>query len=188
MLIIFCLSFMFILVFGLMIHECGHFIAMRLVYLPVEEVRIGIGPRILQKGYFHLHLIPVSAYIQCKEKAVKQLSASKRVLIDLAGIMMNLFVAFVVLLVLHQWIDVSINLIFHPIILFNESATYLYEAKNMIEFCLILFSIEWVTLNIFIAIVNLMPLPTTDGWEFLCDLKIVLSTLCSKVIHTVFEK
>ena len=81
-----------------MIHEFGHFIAMRLVHLPVEEVRIGIGPRILQRGYFHLHLIPVSAYIQCKEKAVKQLSASKRVLIDLAGIMMNLFVAFVVLL------------------------------------------------------------------------------------------
>ena len=98
MLIIFCVSFMFILVFGLMIHECGHFIAMRLVDLPVEEVRIGIGPHILQKGYFHLHLIPVSAYIQCKEKAVKKLSASKRVLIDIAGIMMNLFLAFVVLL------------------------------------------------------------------------------------------
>ena len=188
MLIIFCLSFMFILVFCLMIHEFGHFIAMHLVHLPVEEVRIGIGPRVFQRGYFHLHLIPVSAYIQCKEKAVKQLNASKRVLIDLAGIMMNLFVAFLVLLMLHQWIDVPISLLFHPITLFNESATYLYQAQNTIEFCTILFSIEWVTFNVFIAVINLIPLPTTDGWEFLCDLKIVLSSLFSKVIHMVFEK
>ena len=124
-----------------MIHEFGHFIAMRWIRLPVEEVRVGIGPRIFQRGYFHLHLIPVSAYIQCKEKAVKQLNASKRVLIDLAGIMMNFFVAFLVLLMLHQWIDVPISSIFHPITLFNESATYLYQAQNTIEFCFILFSV-----------------------------------------------
>ena len=73
MLITFCLSFMFILVLCLMIHEFGHFIAMRLVHLPVEEVRIGIGPRVYKRGYFHLHLIPLSAYIQCQEKAVKKL-------------------------------------------------------------------------------------------------------------------
>ena len=188
MLIIFCLSFMFILVFCLMIHEFGHFIAMRLVHLPVEEVRIGIGPHIYKRGYFYLHLIPLSAYIQCKEKAVKQLKASKRVLIDVAGIMMNLLVAFVVLLMLHQWIGIPISLIFHPVTLFNESATYLSQAKNIMEFCFILFSIEWVTLNVFIAVINLIPLPTTDGWEFLCDLKIVLSSLFSKVIHMVFEK
>src|SRR5688572_25792514 len=112
---------MWLLVLGLalflllvVLHEFGHFIAARRANVEVEEFGIGFPPKIFGKKFkghkteYTLNLLPLGGFVRLKgehdgDKAKGSYGASRlksKIGIMLAGVGMNLAIAWLVLLVL----------------------------------------------------------------------------------------
>jgi hypothetical protein len=54
--------------FGVTIHEFGHFLAAKLVGIPIQRFRVGIGPRLWRRQvgstHYEVHLCPVFGFVQ----------------------------------------------------------------------------------------------------------------------------
>lgn len=102
--------------FLIFIHELGHFWAARAVGVRVEEFAIGFGPAILKhkrKGIaYRLNWIPLGGYVKMLGEdnpeaadapdAFNNRPLAGRILVIVAGVIMNLIGAFVILLLMYN--------------------------------------------------------------------------------------
>src|SRR3990167_8198153 len=96
----------------IIIHEFGHFLACRLTGVKVEKFSIGFGPEILhwqgRETRFSLSLLPLGGYVKPAGETVGELVDQEpkkgdylaapllsRMVIVVAGVVMNYFLAFV---------------------------------------------------------------------------------------------
>lgn len=90
-------------------HELGHFFAARREGIPVRELSLGVGPKILQKDKngtkFSLRLIPIFAYVQMAgvlpeeqdmEDGYLRKRPGQKARVLVAGSLMNVFLAMVI--------------------------------------------------------------------------------------------
>ncbi len=103
-----------ILVFGIIIavHELGHFIVAKLCGVKVNEFALGMGPAIFKftKGEtkYALRLLPIGGFCAMEgededssdERAFVNKSVFKRILIVVAGAVMNLILGFILIIVM----------------------------------------------------------------------------------------
>lgn len=103
-----------ILVFGLLVfvHELGHFLAARLNGIDVEEFGFGFPPRVLgvKRGrtIYSINAIPLGGFVRLKGEdqvdnsrgSFGAASLGTKALVLLAGVVMNLVVAYLILVVL----------------------------------------------------------------------------------------
>ena len=105
-----------LLVFGLlvMIHELGHFLAARAFGVGVNEFSIGMGPKIFSKKgkkydtVYSLRALPIGGYVSMVGEdeesdapdAFGVKSVWKRILIVIAGPLMNILLGFLLMLIL----------------------------------------------------------------------------------------
>lgn len=109
-----------IVVFGIIIivHELGHFIAAKNSGVRVNEFAIGMGPKLLSKQYgetkYSLRLLPIGGYCSMEgedkssedERAFCQKSVTKRIIIVIAGALMNLILGFIFIVIMTSMSDI----------------------------------------------------------------------------------
>ena len=97
-----------ILAFGIMVilHEAGHFFVAKRFGVTVHEFSIGMGPRLLKWGKgeteYSLRAIPLGGYVKLEgegeesddPKAFSNIAPLKRILILVAGAIMNILLGF----------------------------------------------------------------------------------------------
>ena len=105
-----------ILIFGLIIfiHELGHFITAKLSGVRVNEFALGMGPKLLhfKKGetVYALRALPVGGFCAMEgedsesadERAFCKKPVSKRILIVVAGALMNMLLGLVLIIIMHS--------------------------------------------------------------------------------------
>lgn len=103
-------ALIFFLVLGLLIffHELGHFLMARLVGIKVEEFAFGFPPKIFSRQFggtkYLINLIPIGGYVKLLgEEKSSRVSSSysaksvwQRLLVVLAGVLMNFILAIIV--------------------------------------------------------------------------------------------
>ncbi len=103
-----------IIIFGLIVtvHEFGHFICAKLSGIRVLEFAIGMGPKLLQKKKgetaYSLRLLPVGGYCAMEgedaettdERGFRNAKLWKRMIVLVAGAVMNFILGFILLIVL----------------------------------------------------------------------------------------
>lgn len=103
-----------ILVFGLVIfiHELGHFLTAKKAGVKVNEFSLGMGPALFRRKrgetYYALRLFPIGGYVSMEgedehsddKRGFQNAPIYKRVLIIIAGAVMNLLLGFLVLVIL----------------------------------------------------------------------------------------
>lgn len=107
------LYFVIAIAFLILIHEIGHFVAAKLVGIPVQEFGIGFPPRALtlfkfKETKFTLNWIPLGGFIRPQERPddeniPDELFAAapwKRIVVYLAGPVMNILAAVIILAVI----------------------------------------------------------------------------------------
>jgi len=101
----------FILVLGILViaHEFGHFIAAKKSGVKVEEFAIGFPPRLfsIKRGetQYSINLFPIGGYVKMlgelehskSSRAFENQSPGKRFIISIAGVVMNLLLAWLIL-------------------------------------------------------------------------------------------
>jgi len=103
--IFFLLLIISVLVF---VHELGHFLAAKLIKVPVDEFAIGFGPKIFSKKYkgtnYAVNLLPIGGYVQLEGESSDISPDSFRnkrfiykAFVLLAGVIMNLLLAIILL-------------------------------------------------------------------------------------------
>ena len=112
---------LFLIALGILvaIHEFGHFIAAKIFNIYCSDFSIGFGPKIIKhkrkKGEttFSLGIVPFGGYVQMygegvelpegvnipKERSLEGISRWKKIIIFLAGIMMNFILAFLIFVI-----------------------------------------------------------------------------------------
>src|SRR3989344_3526342 len=111
--ILFIIIALAILIF---IHEFGHFIVAKLLRMKVEEFGLGFPPRLfsVKKGetVYSLNLFPIGGFVkilgtegQSQEDRASFASrgVGQRTLVVLAGILMNILLAYVIFIFLFVW-------------------------------------------------------------------------------------
>ena len=103
-----------VVVFGalIFIHELGHFLAARWAGIRIHEFAIGMGPTLFSvtRGgiRYALRLLPIGGFLSMEgedsdsqdEKAFCNKSVGKRILVVVAGALMNIVLGFILLLIL----------------------------------------------------------------------------------------
>ena len=109
-----------VLIFGVIIfvHEGGHFLVAKLCGIKVNEFAMGMGPKLLskQKGEttYSLRAFPIGGFCAMEgededsdhDRAFNRAPVWKRILVVIAGAVMNLLLGFLILLVLTSTQDV----------------------------------------------------------------------------------
>jgi len=91
-----------VLLFVVLFHESGHYLAARSVGIHPEEFSIGFGPKLL--GFrvfgddFNLRAVPFGGYVGIPAEQLLPLPWQKRVLISSAGVFFNFLLAFLIYL------------------------------------------------------------------------------------------
>lgn len=108
-----------ILVFGVIIivHEFGHFIAAKKSGVKVHEFAIGMGPKMFSKQHgetkYSLRILPIGGYCKMEgedsssedERAFCKKSVPKRIVIIVAGALMNLILGFIFIVIMTSMSD-----------------------------------------------------------------------------------
>ena len=103
-----------VLVFGIIvfIHELGHFLMAKACGVKVNEFALGMGPKLLKfqgnETSYALRLFPIGGFVNMEgedesstdERAFNKKPSYKKLLILVAGAMMNLFLGYIILLVI----------------------------------------------------------------------------------------
>lgn len=106
--------FIFILIFGLIVfvHELGHFLVAKRADIYVEEFAFGFPPRLFAKKVgetvYAINAIPLGGYVRMRgedgvstdPRAFSQKSAGARALVVIAGVAMNLLLAWILLTII----------------------------------------------------------------------------------------
>ncbi len=110
-----------LLVIGIIatVHELGHYFVAKRQHIPVKELSIGIGPKIMQKSFhetmFSLRLIPIFAYVQLggttpdeeqMRNGFMNASPGAKAKVLFAGSVMNVVLAIVIFIILFMGIGI----------------------------------------------------------------------------------
>ena len=91
------LNFIVSFAFALILHELGHLTAARLCDIPVNEVGLGWGPKILQRRFeglnWQLRLFPIGAFVRMDMRVLQLRSIHQQLFVLGAGIVVNLMLA-----------------------------------------------------------------------------------------------
>jgi len=91
------LNFIISFAFALILHELGHLTAARLCHIPVSEVGLGWGPKILQRRFegldWQLRLVPIGAFVRMDMRVLQVRSLYQQLFVLGAGIGVNLMLA-----------------------------------------------------------------------------------------------
>lgn len=123
----------------LYLHELGHYAALRRFGVPVMLYWIGLGPQWLKLGQVRLGVFPIGAAVVPQPEAFAALTPTQRCIVALAGPLASLCAGFIFLA---SW-----------------SVAEPLEAFTPLLFC--------ASLNFFIGVVNLLPIPPLDGFQAL---------------------
>ena len=144
-----------LLIFGILvtIHELGHYLVARASGVAIIEFSIGMGPKIKswqgKINTFSLRALPIGGYVRMVgepgedddaetliacigRKAINEVHIFKRMLIVLAGPFMNIFLAFVVMLVLVSTSNAIGSTTIHHMMEDSVSAQYGLQAGDTI--------------------------------------------------------
>ena len=122
----------FVLILGVtvFIHELGHFMFAKKYGVYVYEFSIGMGPKLFKfnrkndETNYCIRLFPIGGFVQMAgeeveedknipiEKSLRSKTAFQRFMIMVAGVMMNFILAFVLLIFLGIFNDVSVNYVY----------------------------------------------------------------------------
>ena len=97
----------------ILVHELGHFLAAKFFNVKVEEFGFGFPPRLLSKKFgetkYSLNLLPLGGFVKLlgespaapvpeaeKHRSFSSQSAHKRLLIIVAGVLMNFFIGWLI--------------------------------------------------------------------------------------------
>ncbi len=145
-----------LLVFGILItiHELGHYLVARACHVAIIEFSIGMGPKIKswegRVNTFSLRALPIGGYVRMAGEpgeeddpeslaacigrhAINEIHLCKRMLIVLAGPAMNIFLAFVVMLVLVCSSSAIGSTQIHHLMENNVSGQYGLQAGDIIR-------------------------------------------------------
>jgi membrane-associated protease RseP (regulator of RpoE activity) len=91
------LSYVLSFLVALLIHELGHLTAARVCRVPATEFGLGWGRKLFAFNFggveYKLHALPVGAYVRLDIGELQRRSLSRQVLVLLAGIIVNLIAA-----------------------------------------------------------------------------------------------
>ena len=91
------LNFLISFAFALILHELGHLTAARLCHVPVSEVGLGWGPKILQRRFegldCQLRLLPIGAFVRMDMRVLQLRRIHQQLFVLGAGIGVNLMLA-----------------------------------------------------------------------------------------------
>ena len=91
------LNFIISFAFALILHELGHLTAARLCHVPVSEVGLGWGPKILQRRFegldCQLRLLPIGAFVRMDMRVLQLRRIHQQLFVLGAGIGVNLMLA-----------------------------------------------------------------------------------------------
>ena len=121
----------------LVLHEMGHWIVMRRYGVAVREVWLGLGPKLFSFGSFRICAFPIGAALSPDIETYTKLPPRARMHIALGGPVASLFSA-VVLFAAWQAADDRV----------------LHEGLGQLAL-----------LNLFIAALNILPIPPLDGFQ-----------------------
>lgn len=170
---------LFILTLVIVVHEFGHFIVAKYFKVKVLEFSIGMGTKIYSKGIFSIRLLPLGGYVKLDEKTLEDISKIKQICIMIAGIIMNLILAYLCILLLNgiKTVRAFIGLIttIKAYLIAIIHITSLKDLSGPIGIHLAVVnttkmlgifkgaSLLIVMISINLAIVNLLPIPGLDG-------------------------
>ena len=196
--IIAALKIIFLLAFLILIHELGHFLVAKKCKVKVNEFSIGFGKQIWSKQgketKYTIRLIPLGGYCSMlgeeenvdEEGSFSNSSVLKRILIVLAGAIVNIVFGLVVFFILASIVNQSMidGLIVTKryIVLLGQSLISLVtgsvssaelvgpvgisemvaQTGSLFEFVYLL-----AIISISLGITNLLPIPGLDGGKFL---------------------
>jgi len=187
--------------FLILLHELGHFLAARLVKIPIAKFSIGFGPKIFgfKKGVteYKISLIPVGGYVLPDiddEKEFFEIPVYKRIIFSAGGVIANIafpVLLFVILNIMSngftfsgvfiqpfvQTYEVLAQMIFSLSQIFTHSdqlsgiVGIVYQGKQFMGTDILRIMQFLIMISLNLAVVNLLPIPALDGG------KIILYTL-----------
>lgn len=190
---------LFILTLVIVVHEFGHFIVAKYFKVKVLEFSIGMGTKIYSKGIFSIRLLPLGGYVKLDEKTLEDISKIKQICIMIAGIIMNLILAYLCILLLNgiKPVRAFIGLIttIKAYLIAIIHITSLKDLSGPIGIHLAVVnttkmlgifkgsSLLIVMISINLAIVNLLPIPGLDGSRIYITLIKMIGVKISKKIE-----
>lgn len=190
---------LFILTLVIVVHEFGHFIVAKYFKVKVLEFSIGMGTKIYSKGIFSIRLLPLGGYVKLDEKTLEDISKIKQICIMIAGIIMNLILAYLCILLLNgiKPVRAFIGLIttIKAYLIAIIHITSLKDLSGPIGIHLAVVnttkmlgifkgaSLLIVMISINLAIVNLLPIPGLDGSRIYITLIKMFGVKISKKIE-----
>lgn len=190
---------LFILTLVIVVHEFGHFIVAKYFKVKVLEFSIGMGTKIYSKGIFSIRLLPLGGYVKLDEKTLEDISKIKQICIMIAGIIMNLILAYLCILMLNGFspIRAFIGLIttikaylvaiihitslkdFSGPIGIHMAVVQTTSKLGMLKGTQLLV----ILISINLAIINLFPIPGLDGSRIYITLIKMLGVKINKKIE-----
>lgn len=190
---------LFILTLVIVVHEFGHFVVAKYFKVKVLEFSIGMGTKIYSKGIFSIRLLPLGGYVKLDEKTLEDISKIKQICIMIAGIIMNLILAYLCILLLNgiKPVRAFIGLIttIKAYLIAIIHITSLKDLSGPIGIHLAVVnttkmlgifkgsSLLIVMISINLAIVNLLPIPGLDGSRIYITLIKMIGVKISKKIE-----
>jgi len=156
-----------ILLGSVILHELGHLLASLYFKVPVYAFSVGFGPILLHKTIgkidWRISLLPFGGYCKIEESldvknSLTNIAYYKQVIILMAGIAMNLLVAFTCYLIHYGSIIKGIYIDYSVI------AYYFTGTMNLVSldsFNVVLFYTAFLNSTLFVF--NLLPIPALDG-------------------------
>lgn len=174
----------------IIIHEFGHFIWCKVFGIPTHVFSIGFGPRLigikLWNTVFQIALLPIGGYVSMDTRALALAPYWQKMVIILAGIFNNFILALGILWFLsgHFWSALrSFNQLFTRALSFitgiqpvgqSEILSAMHGTQLALHTQRFLFFLA--SINIELAIFNMLPIPMLDGGHAL-----------SYTIHAIME-
>ncbi len=190
---------LFILTLVIVVHEFGHFIVAKYFKVKVLEFSIGMGTKIYSKGIFSIRLLPLGGYVKLDEKTLEDISKIKQICIMIAGIIMNLILAYLCILLLNgikpvrafiglittikayliaiihitSLKDLSGPIGIHMAVVQTTSKLGILKGTQLLV----------ILISINLAIINLLPIPGLDGSRIYITLIKMIGVKISKKIE-----
>lgn len=195
-----------ILMFSIMVHETGHFVTGKIFNYAIEEYSIGFGPKIFNKNKngirYTLRILPIGGYVsfspESKDKRCISEPSLSKFLVLIMGATFNLIFCILLITIIHcmhgyNIIDSlfsSINAIIITIKDFLPALGNIDNYGSVISIADIIskntINTEFLlsitaSLNLSVAIINLLPIPITDGGKIVIN---VIELITKKKIPT----
>ncbi|GIM27423.1 hypothetical protein CPJCM30710_00890 [Clostridium polyendosporum] len=174
----------FVIYFSIAFHELGHLFALRLTKVRALKYTVGIGTRILQlhqKGIVYtFNLFPLGGVVIPVEDDYYKVSVTKRIVIALAGVCVNLTLILVGLLI---YVKGDLTLVSHIVkdivLLLRKDFSYEQIHDPINRFGIVFFQevdsvnlnfIQYlIIINVVLFVINLLPIPPLDGSKIIIE-------------------